>query len=193
MSTTPRNNASEKERLPLVEDDDHMHSSGTQQTLRVFVLQLRHYAFFLANVAAWYNTNGMNGISMQSFAGVVKQENTRDSLLTVAAITSVVTALQLFFGALVGCLLLCLHAVIVPSAHPLNIPSLFLFDFRESVLSALHGIGSICTNLGFMYGSASLVRNQHYLDGFRLDLYSSTSYARIAPSLGTNYQTPRAL
>ncbi|GAX14640.1 hypothetical protein FisN_6Lh424 [Fistulifera solaris] len=129
-------------------------------------------------VAAWYNTNGMNGISMQSFAGFMKElVQTEDnpmtkSLFTITAITSVVTALQLFLGALVGYVLLLLHAVLsIPTQQAFRSPdsSAFVtFQFRESLSSALHGIGSICTNLGFMYGSASLVQIIKLLEPFEI-------------------------
>lgn len=164
--TTPKNSSNTHETLPLVHDGE------PAQSIRYECFtQIRQYAFFLTNVAAWYNTNGMNGISMQSFAREVFQEQqaqggagvdngmTRNSLLTITAITSVVTAFQLFLGAFVGYCLLVLHAVLVPSAQRPTL-GLLRFDFRGSILSALHGIGSICTNLGFMYGSASLVRNR---------------------------------
>ncbi|GAX21534.1 hypothetical protein FisN_6Hh424 [Fistulifera solaris] len=96
-----------------------------------------------------------------------------NSLFTITAITSVVTTLQLFLGALVGYVLLLLHALlsIISTQRSFRSPdrSVFtIFQFRESISSALHGIGSICTNLGYMYGSASLVQIIKLLEPFEI-------------------------
>jgi hypothetical protein len=169
MSSTPRNDGPQgkkklQETLPLVRDSEQQQSTH----LKIWFAQIRFYTFFFLMVAAWYNTNGMNGISMQSFAGFIQEHVQKEdnlmtnSLFIITSITSVVTVFQLFLGALVGYVLLLLHSLFSVSAQrSFRSPdsSVFTtFQFRESLSSALHGIGSICTNLGFMYGSASLVR-----------------------------------
>jgi hypothetical protein len=165
--TAPREGA--QSRIKLQETFPLVHNSEQVQSIWLIgLVQIRYYASFFLMVAAWYTTNGMNGISMQSFSGFIKdlvqkEENLMtNSLFTITAITSVVTTLQLFLGALVGYVLLLLHALlsIISTQRSFRSPdrSVFtIFQFRESISSALHGIGSICTNLGYMYGSASLV------------------------------------
>jgi drug/metabolite transporter (DMT)-like permease len=114
----------------------------------IFLLQI-------ANIMAWYWTNGMNGISMQSYAGKLKNEpsvNTSATprFLDTLATTCFITCLQLLMGAWIGRLILFglnrnMRWEQVTSTH-------------WWPLSFLHAIGSLATNLGFMHGRASVVQ-----------------------------------
>lgn len=145
-------------------NSDHSKSAwgkllGTQGI--VFLLQM-------ANVCMWYWTNGMNGISMQSYAEEVNDPAFLSTaylrFLSTVALTGVVTTFQLLSGALIGRLLLLgLNRSItwqqITSTHWLP-------------LSGLHALGSIATNLGFMYGKASLVQVIKLLEPFETLLLS---------------------
>jgi len=159
--------------VPEDEDDDEQNRSSTaQQSLGVVLLQLRHYGVLFTNVGAWYTTNGMNGIAMQGLAGSVRRDSVMESFLSIVAVTSIVTALQLFFGALLGFSLLYAHARLVPTSQPFHIRNYLTFNKNESTLAVFHGTGSICTNLGFMYGSASLVQIIKLLEPFETLLFT---------------------
>jgi hypothetical protein len=186
------------ERIPLFlesseshEDDDldydkeerqHVrdHPSTAQRTLGIALLLLRQYIFLVSNIGAWYVTNGMNGIAMQSFSRVLAEQqqqvttaSTRGFGATVA-ITSMVTSLQLLLGAILGWFMLLLYrySTTITKERSTRIaneaPQSKIMTFRpiERSLTLLHGVGSICTNLGFMYGSASLVQILKLLEPF---------------------------
>jgi len=163
------------------------------------LLFARRFALPLCSIAAWYATNGMNGIAMQSLAGRTTEDsassdaNTSDKhkFADIMSITVAVTALQLLTGAVLGRIMLYAYAKFVPTAamaaavtdtttttkDPGGITDtcsgiLFLGvgkrgGWRETLLlPSLHGVGSLCTNLGFMYGSASLVQIVKLLEPF---------------------------
>jgi hypothetical protein len=189
------------ERIPLFlesseshEDDDldyddkqrqHVrdHPSTAQRSLGIALLLLRQYMFLGSNIGAWYVTNGMNGIAMQSFSRALAEHQQQQVTTTstrgfgaTVAITSMVTSLQLLLGAILGWFMLLLYRYRYstamthePSTRIANeAPRSNLLTFRpsERFLALLHGVGSICTNLGFMYGSASLVQILKLLEPF---------------------------
>lgn len=146
---------------------------------------------FLTNTMLWYFTNGMNGISMQSFASSLHERNLlidpNNTSLTMndLSLTSVVTYLQLLMGAILGtCILFVLSCFIhrnpQQSQHegqsmPFTSKLLLYYPFltktlswktSDLLLSSLHGIGSLATNLGFVYGSASLVQILKLIEPF---------------------------
>jgi hypothetical protein len=140
-------------------------------------------------IGAWYFTNGMNGIAMQSFSRFLSEQqqaqaqaqpqqqqqqqqqmtttSTRSFCATVA-ITSVVTSLQLLLGAILGWFMLLLYRYSTKATSTKEPPrsKILTFHAGERTLALLHGVGSICTDLGFMYGSASLVQTLKLLEPF---------------------------
>lgn len=124
---------------------------------------IRFLVLLMCNIFLWYFTNGFNGIAMQSYAKTVRtHENHNDILLANIGIMAAVTASQLAAGALLGYVLL--KGVISRfTKTKVNLSSL---TTEEVIAGTLHGIGSISTNLGFMYGSASLVQILKLLEPF---------------------------
>jgi Triose-phosphate Transporter family len=94
--------------------------------------------------------------------------------------TLLVTALQLLAGALLGCCLLWLHATFVLQQKSSSSSSATVkLEQQQHLLllwsnckkhpswdSILHGLGSIFTNFGFMYGSAAVVQIIKLLEPF---------------------------
>jgi hypothetical protein len=156
------------------------HPSTAQRSLGIALLLLRQYMFLVSNIGAWYFTNGMNGIAMQSFSRVLSEQQqhqqqahqvttpiTRGFGATVA-ITAMVTSLQLLLGAILGWSMLLLYRYSTKATTTKEPPLNKVLTIRpsERILALLHGVGSICTNLGFMYGSASLVQILKLLEPF---------------------------
>lgn len=143
------------------DNDDESRKKGHGIALNSILLTI--------NISAWYWTNGMNGISMQSYSGqVVKDPNFNTStilrLLDTVAVTTFITFLQLLFGAIIGrCMLLFLNP---------NITWAHISSTHWLPLSVLHALGSLATNLGFMYGKASLVQLIKLLEPFETLLLS---------------------
>ena len=75
----------------------------------------------------------------------------RDILLINVSIIATVTAMQLFSGAVLGYVMIKL----VISHITKNEVNLSALTHDEVIAGTLHELGSICTNLGFIYGSAS--------------------------------------
>ena len=120
----------------------------------------RKVVLLLVNIAAWYTTNGMNGISMQSFAA---QHAANATEFTRTSITVFVTALQVLLGAVVGLAMLHVYCNYVAPApaelkKPYNFWNCDKMNMSTIMLAGLHALGSTCTNLGFMNGKASLVQ-----------------------------------
>jgi len=132
----------------------------------------------ISNISLWYWTNGMNGISMQSYASGVntKQESTLSDFLRIASVTCLITCLQLLSGAIIGRLILLVINPGITSAHILSTHWL--------PLSMLHALGSLATNLGFMYGKASLVQVLKLLEPFETLLLSQLLFSEGNFSVG---------
>jgi hypothetical protein len=165
-----------------VHQDDPKTAHSTKQFLSigrnaiVGILQL-------SNIFLWYYTNGMNGIAMESFAkpyhqlimlqkeidmstpqSVVFIKNTFNILKT----TCFVTSRQLLVGAVIGRLLLLI-------LHP-AMSWQWILSSNSSPLSFLHAMGSLATNLGFMYGKASVIQVLKLLEPFETLLLSQLFY-----------------
>lgn len=136
--------------------------------------------FQLSNIMAWYWTNGLNGISMQFYAGQVHDPSILSSayirFFSTAALTAVVTCLQLLFGALLGRLMLL--------GMNSSITWQQIMGTHWLPLSGLHALGSIATNLGFMYGKASLVQVIKLLEPFETLLLSQLLFQEGKCSMG---------
>lgn len=156
----------DEESANLLEDgSERNHSTSFRQTLEVFLLKFRRYLLLMVNVVAWYTTNGMNGIAMQSFASIVwprEEGNPRPyRFLSLFCATTSVTALQLLAGAALGRLALYLFARMSPKTGSTG-KSYDVFSvsmrYDDLALSALHCMGSVSTNNGFMFGSAAMIQ-----------------------------------
>lgn len=119
-------------------------------------------SLLLMNIMAWYFTNGMNGISMQSYAASLRERSIDGSLRAAdLSLTAVVTILQLLAGTIMGIFVLLVHQSFHTGGKGDTrtfLKKTFSWTVGDLLLSSLHGIGSLATNLGFIYGSASLVQ-----------------------------------
>mmetsp|Transcript_18126 Transcript_18126/g.34394 ORF Transcript_18126/g.34394 Transcript_18126/m.34394 type:complete len:530 (+) Transcript_18126:136-1725(+) len=178
--------------------DAHEKSSSTTSLTSYYTGLL----FLMANIAAWYTTNATNGIAMQKFsqrllsleysdddggdggddidhADILEHDSHEHSWLAVTGVTLIITTLQLLVGAMLGALLL--QATL--SYDRQNKQGLTIYHlFQESVqkptftieanLSILHALGSSFTNLGFLWGKASLVQIIKLLEPFETLVWS---------------------
>jgi hypothetical protein len=126
-----------------------------------------------SNILCWYYTNGMNGIAMESFAKQHKNHvmtivhaiySTERKLVDILVTTCFVTALQLMIGAVIGRILLFFLNSEISSRQ--------IMSTQWTPLSFLHACGSLATNLGFMYGKASVVQVLKLLEPFETLLLS---------------------
>ena len=107
----------------------------------------------------------MNGIAMQSFASEFVADTTtstttpKERFLETWSIATTITAGQLLLGALLGRVLLY--------GIDKTIRWNDIKESHEARLSALHAFGSLATNIGFMYGKASLIQVIKLLGEYR--------------------------
>ena len=125
---------------------------------------LRFFFLLLINIAAWYLTNGFNGIALQSYAKRIR-ESQGMTLTSTMSTMAVVTSMQLGFGACIGYVLLLVLSFFLQRVTP-SLTSMVTLNRDEIFAGSLHGVGSVCTNLGFMFGSASLVQILKLLEPF---------------------------
>ena len=156
------------ETMPLmstVENDEEEGLLNDTKDKRVHPLAaLRFFVLLLINIAAWYLTNGFNGIALQSYAKRIR-ESQGMTLASTMSTMAVVTSMQLGFGACIGYALLVVLSFFLQRPTP-SIRSMVTLNRDEIVAGSLHGVGSVCTNLGFMFGSASLVQILKLLEPF---------------------------
>ena len=164
------------------DDDDDEDDRGVAKS-PIPTLLRSHVVIFLlqiSNVMAWYWTNGMNGIAMQSYAGQVNDPSRLSSayirFLSTMALAGIVTCLQLLAGALLGRLLLLALNRSITWKH--------IMGTHWLPLSGLHAAGSLATNLGFMYGKASLVQVIKLLEPFETLLWSQLLFQEGKCSMG---------
>lgn len=133
-------------------------------------------SLLLLTIPLWYYTNAINGIAIQALVPRFEV----DKLLPATVIVSGLTALQLVVGACLGTSInFCMISVFKQweslertsssrsSADSIKKPDVFFF-----VLIALHGLGSLFTNLGFFYGKATIVQVIKLLEPFETLLIS---------------------
>jgi hypothetical protein len=145
----------------------------------------------LINIFLWYYTNGMYGIAMESFAKPYHQlmtsqqetdlpalpyDHINKSAFNVLKITSFVTSRQLLVGAAIGRLLLLI-------LHP-TISWQWMQSSNSSPLCLLHAMGSLATNLGFMYGKASVIQVLKLLEPFETVILSQFLYREGSFTVG---------
>ena len=126
---------------------------------------LRFLVLLITNIAAWYLTNGFNGIALQSYAKRIRESAGEMTLTSASSTMAVVTAMQLGLGACIGYTILLILSFFLNRKTP-SLRSILTLNHDEIVAGSLHGIGSVCTNLGFMFGSASLVQILKLLEPF---------------------------
>ena len=140
-------------------DDHHGHKVSRFSTF--FALFFR-YILQIVNIGLWYWTNGMNGIAMQSYAGNLMIETSLQSdwqrFLSTWTITCIITSLQLLVGAALG------RTILFGLDRTLTWKK--IASTNSWTLSGLHALGSLATNLGFMYGKASLIQVIKLLEPF---------------------------
>jgi len=166
---SPTRHTAEREAL-IREDEEHgSHEVANDTKQKVVVVHplaaLRFLVLLLTNIAAWYLTNGFNGIALQSYAKRIRESSQEMTLTSAVSTMAVVTALQLGFGACIGYSLLLLLSFVLNRTPPF-LTSMITLNQDEVVAGSLHGVGSVCTNLGFMFGSASLVQILKLLEPF---------------------------
>jgi drug/metabolite transporter (DMT)-like permease len=140
----------------------------------------------IANIFLWYWTNGMNGIAMQTFATQVSQRllsrtstpssSTVQESLSILYTCCFITSRQLVLGAAIGRVLL------------LGLNSTLTWSKIQSThwwpMSVLHGVGSLATNIGFMYGKASVIQVLKLLEPFETLLLSQLLFRESTFSTG---------
>jgi drug/metabolite transporter (DMT)-like permease len=159
----------EEEAKPLINgsiDEEKPSPGQSKRMASEFVDALRYLVLLWCNIIAWYVTNGMNGIVLQSFSSHVRDYRAgKEDLASNIAIMLLVTGVQLAFGVVVGSAMLWAFSLMQPSAHRGRRFQMSMTR-QEVILNSLHGIGSTCTNLGFSYGSASLIQILKLLEPF---------------------------
>lgn len=109
--------------------------------------EVARFTLLVGSILGWYLANGLSGIAMQSMAASVD----RSSTIAVLTVTASTTAIQLFVGAVLGAIMMLVVTRRPPAiAWPLST--------TQAMLPLLHAMGSLCANLGFMYGSAAVVQ-----------------------------------
>lgn len=119
----------------------------------------------LCMVFLWYFAHGFNGITMQSYTKRVRAHaDHADRILVNVSIVSAITAMQLLLGAVLGngVLMVVIRKATKESSETRKSALLS----QETIVSVLYGLGSSATNLGFMYGSSSLVQTLKLLEPF---------------------------
>jgi drug/metabolite transporter (DMT)-like permease len=160
----------EEQTVPLVKDlNDELSSPSNQHSTSMLFL-LRNLLLLFVNVIAWYITNGMNGIAMQQFSSEIREHRAgTEGLLSNIALMTFVTGLQLAFGVVMGMAMLWLFSLTQEKG---NSKLKFTLTKQDIILGGLHGFGSLCTNLGFSYGSASLIQILKLLEPFETIILS---------------------
>lgn len=159
----------EEETTPLTDsssDKGHLLPGKFNQVARDVVDVVRYLVLLLFNIIAWYITNGMNGIALQSFSTQIRDYRAgKEDLLSNIAIMGLVTGIQLACGVVIGLAMLWGFSVMQPSVHRGHRFQMSMTR-QHAILDGLHGIGSTFTNLGFSYGSASLIQILKLLEPF---------------------------
>lgn len=141
---------------------EHEHGHKASHFSTFFVVLFFRYVLQMINIGLWYWTNGMNGIAMQSYAGDLVIETSLQSgwqrFLSTWTITCIITSLQLLVGAVLG------RAILYGLDKTLTWKQ--IASTNSWTLSGLHALGSLATNLGFMYGKASLIQVIKLLEPF---------------------------
>jgi len=141
------------------------------------LIQLLHsskYIFQIIIVLLWYITNAMNGIVMQSYSYHFDHSITH--VLLIWSNASFITCVQLLTGVGMGRLLLyCINR---------NITWQNITATHSLPLSLVHGFGNLSTNLGYMYGKASIIQVLKLLEPFETLILSFFLFSEVTCSTG---------
>jgi exopolysaccharide biosynthesis predicted pyruvyltransferase EpsI len=170
--------------LPYYGSSSNSNTSSKHPDLRMSTTTTATMGLGLVVVAGWFSTNSCNGVAMQSVRALQQPDDSFSQRLTLAV---TITSLQLLLGALLGGGALRLLALVTPSTtttttNNTNNNNNKGGDMRP--IAALHMIGSLTTNLSFLYGSASLVQIIKLLEPFETlffvmawQYYNTTHYS----------------
>jgi len=116
----------------------------------------------------WYFTSGQNTVSIKKYSAIFREHYSQNDgeidVETTIKIMLVLTCLQLGTCTIFSTCLLVLKLYIYPTPDSSDEEEPIWDHFRpewtiaKCAVPALHFIGSVSTNIGFMYGSASLVQ-----------------------------------
>lgn len=140
----------------------------------------------LTNVFAWYFSNGMNGISMQKFSKELRADATPLTIGSNLEVIGAITAMQLLAGAFLGKLTLIILQVLTGTTDESKATGGLQWTPTAIFLSALHGVGSLATNFGFAYGSASLVQILKLVEPFETLFFTKI----LIPTEGKQFTYP---
>ena len=127
-------------------------------------------AVLLTSTAAWYWSSSNNAIATQilfrHFKGIFGGQNTADdrdlNLVAIVPLAQLLTTCQLILGGILSGLPFLLLWYLDSHTHffAVKIKASWKQPLKmyEIVIGFIHYIGSLCTNLGFGFGSASLVQ-----------------------------------
>lgn len=167
--TSPTSPVTTESQTLLTSNDEEQGSTMIQSDFKGKPIHplavLRFLVLLITNIAAWYLTNGFNGIALQSYAKRIRESAGEMTLTSASSTMAVVTAMQLGLGACIGYTILLILSFFLNRKTP-SLRSILTLNHDEIVAGSLHGIGSVCTNLGFMFGSASLVQILKLLEPF---------------------------
>lgn len=167
--TSPTSPVTTESQTLLTSNDEEQGSTMIQSDFKGKPIHplavLRFLVLLITNIAAWYLTNGFNGIALQSYAKRIRESAGEMTLTSASSTMAVVTAMQLGLGACIGYTILLILSFFLNRKTP-SFRSILTLNHDEIVAGSLHGIGSVCTNLGFMFGSASLVQILKLLEPF---------------------------
>jgi drug/metabolite transporter (DMT)-like permease len=162
----------EEQADPKSASNDELSSPSKQHASPHILFLLRNLLLLLGNIIAWYITNGMNGIALQSFSSHVRDYRAgKEGLFSNIALMLLVTGTQLLFGVVMGMAMLSIFSLMKPASQR-NRQFKLTMAKQDVILGSLHGIGSLCTNLGFSYGSASLIQILKLLEPFETIILS---------------------
>jgi len=165
--------AVDEEDATIATKDGISPSPSKQHSATHFIFLFRNLLLLLANIIAWYITNGMNGIALQSFASHVRDYRAgKEGLASNIALMTLVTGAQLAIGVVMGMAMLWVFSLMKPPSQRNQQLIKFKMTKQDVILGSLHGIGSLCTNLGFSYGSASLIQILKLLEPFETIILS---------------------
>jgi drug/metabolite transporter (DMT)-like permease len=144
-------------------DGNHLYAHEQKASyFSAFIVLFFRYSLQIGNIGLWYWTNGMNGIAMQSYASDLVIETSLQSdwqrFMSTWTVTCIITSLQLLLGAVLG------RAILYRLDKTLTWKQ--IASTNSWTLSGLHALGSLATNLGFMYGKASLIQVIKLLEPF---------------------------
>lgn len=103
--------------------------------------------------SCWYMSSNSNAIASQVLFSKFGNNN-EEGEVTIALLAQLLTTSQLVLGVVFSASFFCIHRFVTGK----NEGMLQHFRAYDLFIGVLHYIGSLCTNMGFAHGSASLVQ-----------------------------------